>query len=678
MIPSHTNRTSARRSRRTERGFTLPELLIVITLMGTLAAVLSAALTVTFRQSASTEGRANVARAESAIDTWLPADLASTDVNNATLPAVDLALDAVPCSGAQCNGLDLSGTNALQLAWETTIPGNPPQVIVTRVQYQYIEVDGEWQLQRIICVEGSACKASVVLHDLAGPADPANITRDDIEDIMEVDAPEAVDGLTLSDNAKQIVVKINGGGSSGGAGGGENRINLTAGGRSTDEIDADDFTVPSFIRAKSRCGGPVTLIVDTSGSISSDIGTVRKGVKAFINSFVGTPTQVQVIDFDTTAKTIGNDQPNKDGVVLADSWHKYADMTNDDDVTKLLAAADGLAQGGGTNWEDAFFRTFKEQNGDDADISPGRVVFFTDGIPTFDRLAHRTGDSKDYNDGEYEYSTSNKTDATNNNEWYRRLGDRFGQEYWDRTDVILGDHKATELIFVGVGAGLGVQQDWQYNSAVEGNRFARPGPTSKKTGSEILTTLLERNSADGVVEATQIGSGDAVEYTNPDTATYYPQANFKEKPFAAAMKAAALKDCGGTLTVQTRDADTNQPVSEEFVYENPSYRDDAANPISAEARRVTTSQRFRTGTFDFEIKGSEFFDVDIVPSEFQTLAGYEPVGGEGAAGWSCRSGADSKGTLTSIAIQGSSFQGFSVNVKANEAVSCVLKVKKQP
>jgi len=55
---------------------TLPELLISVSIIGLIAAVLSSAIIVTFRQGDSTEGRINVARAEQSINTWLPADLA--------------------------------------------------------------------------------------------------------------------------------------------------------------------------------------------------------------------------------------------------------------------------------------------------------------------------------------------------------------------------------------------------------------------------------------------------------------------------------------------------------------------------------------------------------------------------------------------------------------------------
>ena len=650
--PTHkTAHARLRRGRPRDQGMTLPELLIVITIMGMLAAVLSAAITVTLRSSASAEGRANVARSESAIGIWLPADLASTDVNDVDLPAVDLDANATPCGN--CGSLDLSGTNAMQLAWKTA-------GVITRVQYQYIEVAGEWQMQRISCVGSEPCKATVMLHDLDGPPDPATFdpTTDRPVWVMDVAVPTDPAGLDLSDNARRIVVTVDGGGSADGAGGGLNSVSLTAGGRSTEEIDPDDFTVPSFVRARSRCGGPVTLIVDDSGSIGGYVNTVVKpGVKAFIEAFRGTPTQVQIVQFSTQARSIG---PNNAMTTENGGWHRYIDMTDDAQVDALKSAVNSLDSVGGTNWEEAFFHTLRESDGSTAAIIPNRLVFFTDGIPTLNRHPQSlsgydtsNGAILDYNDGRYNRSSG----------WPNENGSSFHQESWDRADIILDDHRNIDMIFVGVGSALNNNISWIHNPAVYENRNAYPGTSQTKKAWETIAYLLA-NAPDGQVPAVFEGG----EYTNPETADFYLQSSFDADAFAAAMKAAALKDCGGTLTVQTRLSTDGSPVADEFIFENPAYRDDSGNPISAEARRVTTSTNFRTGTFDFEISsGSEYFSVDIVPSELQTLDGY------GFAGWSCRAGADPKTTVP-IPISGSSFEGFTVDVRANEAVSCVLSV----
>ena len=670
------NRTIRRRrtGRHTDAGMTLPELLIVVSFMGLLAAVLSAAIVVTYRTVDGTEGRANVARAEQSIDTWLPADLTSTDVTDLSLPAVDIDPAASPCGGGDtCGSIDMSGANALQLAWKTTIPGAPPVEVITRVQYQYIQVGDEWQIQRVECVGGSACTMNVVLHDLKPPPNPDTFNPDTDRPVwvMDVAAPNDPAALELSDNARRIVVTIDGGGAAEGAGGGQNSVNLTAGGTTTEEIEADEFTVPSFVRARSRCGGPVTLIVDDSNSVGSAVSSVvEPGVEAFVESFRRTPTQVQIVPFAYYASSIGPD------------WHNYYDMTDDAQVDSLKSqVAPTLDSSGGTNWEDAFFRALKNEDGSTASTLPNRIVFFTDGIPTMDRTTpyasgkgppspsgyYRTGDEAHYNDGPYDRSVG----------WRDADRNRFNQESWDRTDVILDQHRGIDLIFVGVGASLDENIStggkpwptgrWVYDPAVYQDHTTPPGPTVTKKNWETIAYLLANAPSGQVPAIYDSGSG---EYTNPETADFYLQSDFDATAFAAAMKAAALKDCGGTLTIQTRYVGGGN-VPDEFVYENVEYRDDTGTPVEAEARRVTTSASFRTGTFDFEIPStSSHFTVDVVPQELQTLTGFT------FQGWSCRAGATQKtgGDMVSIPIDGSSYEGFSVTVKANEAVSCIMEV----
>ena len=102
-----------------DAGFTLPELLVSIIVLGSIVAVLSSAIIVTFKQKDNTEGRLNVSRAEQTIDTWIPADLASAGFTPSTDPGLS------PCSlnlvcrhvdGCPAN-VDLSGSNALFLSW---------------------------------------------------------------------------------------------------------------------------------------------------------------------------------------------------------------------------------------------------------------------------------------------------------------------------------------------------------------------------------------------------------------------------------------------------------------------------------------------------------------------------------------------------------------------------------
>ncbi len=643
---------------------TLVELLVAVSLMGLVTAVVSAAIVVTLRQTNATEGRTNLAAYEQSIDTWIPADLSSTDVTAdfealygaayAGLLPVNTAAGASPCGN--CGSLDLSGANALQLAWFTAANDGTP--VLTQVQYQYIETgSGQWQLQRIACVGDSPCTKAVVLRDLAPPPDLATYNPDLDRPTWILSTPELDDpaDLALATNAQRIVVTINGGGAGGSTAGGTSSVSLTAGGVLTSDIAADDFTVPSFIRAKSRCGGPVTLIVDDSGSIGGAVSTVvEPGVVSFIEAFRGTPTQVQVVQFSSDAQAIGP----------GSGWHRYIDMTNDADVDQLKTdVVAALDSNGGTNWEEAFFHTLKESDGTTATMLPNRIVFFTDGIPTRNRTSRDRGwwdtysngtKNIHYNDGSYRTAGSNA--------WPMDNGTAFNQESYDRADVILDDHRGIDLIFVGVGPDLNNNVSWIYNEAVYANHNADRGPTSTKKAHEVIAGLLT-NLAYNEVDAVFSGG----EYTNPEVANFYLQSSFDEAAFGAAMKASALKDCGGTLTIQTRLPD-GTPVADEFVYENSEYRTDDGTPVDAESRVVTTSATFRTGTFDFDIPGSTaYYSVDVVPQELQTLEGYD------FGDWSCRAGATAKSTIP-VVISGSAFEGVTVDVAANEAVSCILTV----
>jgi hypothetical protein len=639
---------------------TLPELLISMVLIGVLGAVVSMAIVVTYRQADSTEGRINVARAEQSLDTWLPTDLASTDVSRTDLPAVDTDPAASPCGN--CGGLDLSGSNALQLAWVTMVPGSPPTEVVTRVQYQYIRAGSEYQLQRIECVGTEPCGKVTVLHDLDGPPDPATYDPDTTAPawVFDVSVPEDTPDLDLAGNARRISVTVNGGGSSAGRGGGENTISLTAGGVETGEIEADAFSAPSFVRAKSRCGGPVTLIVDDSGSItqSNVDNVIRPGVEAFIEAFRGTPTQIQVVQFSGKAQTLGPITTDPSG------WHRYVDMTDDAQVDQLKASLAALTASGGTNWEEAFFHALKRSDGSPAPVVPRRIVFFTDGIPTLNRTSTLSGwpagsfingSLVHYNDGPYGAG------------WPIENGSAFHQESYDRADVILDQHRVLnpiDLIFVGVGPSLGNNVSWIYNQAVYTNRNAPPSsPTTIKASDVIANLLTDR--ARNEVPAQIDGSGTA--YTNADTANFYLQSSFNQAAFAAAMRASALKDCGGTVTIQTRYAN-GTPVPREIWYENPQYRDDTGAVVTADSRRVSTSAAFRTGTFDFEIPSSvSHYSVDVMPQEWEQLTQLTPLG------WSCRVGTTPRAT-TSIPIDGSAWTGITVDVYPNEAVSCIVTV----
>lgn len=449
--------THVRQSRR-DRGMTLPELLIAVTVLGAIMAVLSSALIVTFRQQSGTEGRLNVARAEQNISMWIPADLAS-----AALVTTDPA--ALPCSTNCPPGLDLgSGSNALLLTW--TIEG-----VTTNVGYVFVpNVAGLYDLWRVECIGGSTCTAQRLLSDLPGPPGgelfQPGVTRPDW--VIQVSEPLAADATSEDElapadskykDARRVVVTINGGGSTADGGGGINQISITAGGTRRSEIDANSLQgAPSFVEARSRCGGAMVLVVDESNSIGGNISNVRNGVRTFVEALAGTPVKLQVVRFHTRASVLGTGD-----------WTRYYDLTEQADVDALLGVIPNLqgswpgvpARDGGTNWEDALFRTFYTPDGQIQQSLPDTVVFFTDGMPTYGRL----------NDVQHSAAVTRGapgvltgTPAPPPPPWPNANGTAYNQVSFNRASFIATQFRSSvRLIGVGVGAGITDSSSWMSN-----------------------------------------------------------------------------------------------------------------------------------------------------------------------------------------------------------------------
>ena len=400
-----TSESSTRRRR--DAGFTLPELLCTIIVLGSIVAVLSSAIIVTFRQQDNTEGRLNVTRAEQNVDLWIPADLASSGSVPSKEPNLSPCSDTLDDTSTCPSNVTLTGSNVLFLSWTDvdSVIGLGLVTTTTRVSYHFTpRADGTFDLMRIVCRSKDSgpstpggpwtCEVFSVLTNLPGPPSggftPGLTLPWWVLQISVPPPPEALDPDAPPDtgpttkNASRVIVTINGGGDAIGGGGGVNQVSLTAGGTTRDTLAVDSGrNAPTFTQTQSRCGGPLTLIVDDSGSIGSGpMGSVKTAVKSFITSLIGTPVQIQIVRFDNSASVLGTT-----------GWSKYHDMTIQTDIDALNAAVDTLVSDGGTNWEDAWFRTFYSQDGSPAPITPKTVVFFTDGVPTWERLdpAHRGG-----------------------------------------------------------------------------------------------------------------------------------------------------------------------------------------------------------------------------------------------------------------------------------------------
>ncbi|MEP1124149.1 MAG: vWA domain-containing protein [Ilumatobacter sp.] len=649
---------------------TLVELVITVSMMGLLAVSISAALIVSLKTQTGTEGRLNVARAEQSIDTWMPADLASA------VTATDLPNDR-PCTAPCPNGIVLDGSSALLLTWPSE-----SGVGDTVVSYMYRvsdPADDKYELVRIYC-DGGTCSEVTILRDLDGPPAATFVpgTTSVPDDVINVTVPLAADAtsetpeiLDTGTSARRIVVTINGGGAVAGAGGGVNRVSITAGGTSLGDLEPQKVTGPSFTQARSRCGGPITIVVDDSGSIGSDVTTVENAVIGFVNALAGTPTQVQIVPFSTTATVIG----------AGSGWNKYYDMTVDADVATLTgtgsnsirANLDANTVGGGTNWEDAMFRALYDKTGQRLDTDgnpatnlPGLIVFFTDGEPTFNRTL---GSGYRGNGGALPAAPVEK-----NNKWPTANGSAFDQEGYDRAEYLIKDLRSTDdvrIVGVGVGGissgsvssfdqayvdskqyGVGYSGDrtyWATNSSkTSGYYLSENTPREKVLGNFIAGGRLQSSNDKPYVKS--VFSNGA--WTEVDTADMFITNDFSKLP--SALSSIALGQCGGTLTLQTRLAD-GSPATNDVTYES-------------NGETVTTSLVNRAAAFDLTLPGGVAASATVTPQSFVD-SGYIPQE------WTCRSrGVALDPSRWSYVTPGDPGRGINVTVGPNEAVACTLRV----
>ncbi len=614
---------------------TLIELLVTILVIGAIATVLTAAITVTFRQQASTEARIDVARWEQSLALWLPNDLASaTDVSAE-------ASDTPPGCVSDC----ATSANALQLSWND---GSG----LTTVSYRYGPASGgeSFQLTRVVC-NASGCTSQVVLRDLAVPSDdlgnpiPWSAPYWVPDTVINVTVPLAV-GSTDPDSsgAKRVIINVNGIPGPDGVDR-SSTISFTAGGSTRGTLPPTVFSGPEFLHANSGCGGPVTLIVDNSNSLSTtDFGKVRTGVKNFVQAFEGTPTRLQIIRLGTISETLGTS-----------SWNRFFDLSEPSDVELLIGpTGDGgfvstidkyaVSSRGGTNWEDALFRTFFLPDGtrystiDAIAPAPELVVFFTDGVPTYDRGNHKSDSSSDGPS-----PIPDRFQGTPN-------GSSFHPRAWFRADWVADQFRTTRLIGVGVGTAFDLS-----------TTVNRAGWPSNPIPNEVFLGDIAEGG-----DPSQHGTGDSGGYVKReygmeadgewgDVSSANLLVTNDMSKLGSALTAIALVDCGGTLTVQTRDQAGN-PADADITYQ-------------VGDKVVTTTRIAKAGTFDIPLNGVPSDDVDLIPQSFDAT-GYTPTS------WGCRAGGVDlvEGTDFHLLTPGSPGAGIEVTVRANAAVSCTLRV----
>ena len=460
MFKRLANRRADRRSQlNRDRGMTLPEVMISVTITGMLVAAMATATSVILAQADNSQGRINNSRSEQSVSLWMPTDLASAE-------DVNTDASASPCGTLCPSNVNVSGSNALMLSWTGSIAGTTESIPTqTSVSYRYIQTaDLEWQVIRVWCyAENSApptCSQVVVLHDVSAPPPGIEYYPGTTSPVWVMLVTLATDPAAPGDggegegedptyyvkNGRRVTVTINGGGDLAGQGGGTDSITLSAGGTNREtELGTTNLTgAPTFAATRSRCGGNFGLVVDTSGSIGSNMSYVRTGVAGFIDAFAGTPIKLQVVTFATTASTLG----------AGASWTKYYDMLVESDVTALKALVAGLNSTGGTNWEDGMFRMFRNSDGTVQATLPKTMIFFTDGIPTYNRFNATSASSAPV-------AHPDDSGLANSN------GSSYSQLAWNRANRVVREFEVDleKLIGVYVGSDTSGQSLWVQQGA---------------------------------------------------------------------------------------------------------------------------------------------------------------------------------------------------------------------
>jgi len=649
-----------RRSGGDDAGITLVEVLIGVLFLGIIVTSLSALVTVVMRQEAGTGRRYDVARATQTLGMWLPTDLASAE-------EIDASAGASPCGGSCPISIANAGSNAVMITWRTLEqPGLPPVIGTTNVSYRYVADGANYKVVRVKCARSGtaawSCSSSTVLRDAMPPAAGSTFvpgTTAPTWVMWVTDPPMAADNSTdpvldagRPKNARRVMVTVNSGGAETSFTGGFAQLAISAG--STDRRARQNPEsvqgTPTFSQVRSRCGGNFGVIYDMSNSIGSARDTVKAGVSELVDAFAGTPIRLQVVAFNNVSWSVGG------------TWGRWFDMLNDADIATLKQGIGQSELNFGTNWEDSMFRMFLNHDGTPQATLPDTLLFFTDGVPTYDRLQIGPFTGVPSNSGAPDTLLTPAKNPVLPGAGYpfQRNVWVFVQEAWDRTNYIANTYRDAPTRFIGVGVGP--------DFAVNGTPITYPTSqwSSVVNGSIVQTTVENRVILARLVSGTDTGVPAVLEngkYMNTDTANMYSLPNWNQ--FTQALQAVALGKCGGTLTVQT--VMNGQPVGDEFTYQTTSIIDSAAASQSGGLTTVTTSSEFPSGTFDFSIPRGDYVDVTMVPTDLSSIAGYKPVG------WTCRARGSNR-SFGSVAVPDSLWTGISLRVSVNEAMSCRLEV----
>ena len=150
-----------RRRSADDKGFTLIEATISISIIGLISVVLAQVFTVVVHSTPKTDERIDNAKTLQGLVTWLPQDVDSTPGPN---------FDESPGASTGCS--DNSGVNLLRMEWtETTVSSG----IATRyiASYRHVLSDGHYRIKRVTCSgTGPGPFSNSVVRAVSSPLPP--------------------------------------------------------------------------------------------------------------------------------------------------------------------------------------------------------------------------------------------------------------------------------------------------------------------------------------------------------------------------------------------------------------------------------------------------------------------------------------------------------------------------